>query len=92
MLAWFQHRFVFIHPFQDYNGRTARMLTIYILLKLDLPPIELKAEQTEDRKRYLKAIQKADVEDYSLLEQLIGQVPSEMLQSSYLINEEKDKH
>ena len=22
LLAWFQHRFVYIHPFQDYNGRT----------------------------------------------------------------------
>ncbi|MDO8452051.1 MAG: Fic family protein [bacterium] len=30
LLAWFQHRFVFIHPFQDYNGRIARMLTIFI--------------------------------------------------------------
>ena len=23
LLAWFQHRFVQIHPFNDYNGRTA---------------------------------------------------------------------
>lgn len=80
LLAWFQHRFVFIHPFQDYNGRTARMLTILILLKLDLPPIELNAEKDEDRKRYLTAIQKADEGDYALLEQLIGGALSEALQ------------
>lgn len=28
LLAWFQHRFVWIHPFKDYNGRVARLLTI----------------------------------------------------------------
>lgn len=81
LLAWFQHRFVFIHPFQDYNGRTARMITILILLKLNLPPIELRAEKKTDRKQYLTAMQKADDGDYSLLEQLIGQALSEILQS-----------
>lgn len=79
LLSWFQHRFVFIHPFQDYNGRTARMLTIFILLKLDLPPIEIKIEKEADRKRYLKAMQKADGGDYSLLEQLLGAALSESL-------------
>lgn len=81
LLAWFQHRFVFIHPFQDYNGRTARMLTILILLKLNLPPIELKAEKETDREQYLAAMQKADKGEYSLLEQLIGEALSEALQT-----------
>ena len=27
LLSWFQHRFVWIHPFKDYNGRVARLLT-----------------------------------------------------------------
>lgn len=79
LLAWFQHRFVFIHPFQDYNGRTARMLTILMLLKLNLPPVELKAEKGSDRKRYLTAMQNADKGDYSLLEKLICQALSEIL-------------
>lgn len=82
LLAWFQHRFVFIHPFQDYNGRTARMLTIFILLQVDLPPLELKVEREEDRKQYLLAMQKADEGDYSLLEQLIGEALNETLQLS----------
>lgn len=68
LLAWFQHRFVFIHPFQDYNGRLARMLTTLILFQLNLPPIELKAETGEDRKRYLKAMQEADDRGFSSLE------------------------
>ena len=79
LLAWLQHGFVFIHPFQDYNGRTARMLTILILLMLDLPPIELKAEKGTDRKRYLASMQRADEGDYLLLEALIGQALSEAL-------------
>lgn len=81
LLAWFQHRFVFIHPFQDYNGRTARMLTVFILLKLNLPPLELQAERETDRKQYISALQNADEGDYSLLEQLVGQALSEALQS-----------
>ncbi|MBU3979180.1 Fic family protein [Patescibacteria group bacterium] len=84
LLAWFQYRFVFIHPFQDYNGRTARMLTILILLKLNLPPIELKAEKEVDRKQYITAMRKADEGDYSLLEQLIGEALSETLLSSQM--------
>lgn len=71
-LAWFQHRFVYIHPFQDYNGRIARMLTIHILLAFNLPPIEIQAETNADRKRYIKALQQADNGNYSLLEQLIS--------------------
>ncbi|PIR78851.1 MAG: hypothetical protein COX79_03940 [Candidatus Levybacteria bacterium CG_4_10_14_0_2_um_filter_36_16] len=79
LLAWFQHRFVLIHPFKDYNGRTARMLTSLILFYLDLPPIELKAETESDRKQYLKAMQKADSGDYSFLENLIGKALIESL-------------
>lgn len=74
LLAWFQHSFVCIHPFQDYNGRMARMLTIFILLKCNLPPVELKAETRADRKQYLTALQKADCGDYSSLENLISKV------------------
>lgn len=82
LLAWFQHRFVFIHLFQDYNGRTARMLTIFILLQLDLPPLELKVDKEENRRQYLAAMQKADEGEYSLLEQLIGEALTETLKLS----------
>jgi Fic family protein len=78
-LAWFQHRFVFIHPFQDYNGRMARMLTILLLLRLNLPPIELKAETKADRRRYLTALQKADNGDFLPLENLVSQALTEAL-------------
>ena len=71
LLAWFQHRFVQIHPFNDYNGRTARMLTILLLFKFNLPPIEIRADKTSDRRTYIKALQNADEGDYLQLEKLI---------------------
>ncbi len=70
-LAWSQHKFLWIHPFQDYNGRIARLLTNVILLNLDLPPIELKIETTIDRKKYITALQEADGGDFKKLENLI---------------------
>lgn len=79
LLAWFQHRFVWIHPFQDYNGRVARMLTILILLKLNLPPVEIKAETGQDRKKYLESMYAADEGNYEKLENLIGSALSESL-------------
>ena len=81
VLAWFQYRFVFIHPFQDYSGRTARMLTSSILLSLNLPPIELQAETEKDRKRYLKAMQKGDEGYLTFLETLINKALSESLEN-----------
>ena len=77
LLAWFQHQLVFIHPFQDYNGRIARMLTVLILLILNIPPIELTANTERDRKRYILAMQQADEGDYNLLEKLISQALTE---------------
>jgi Fic family protein len=80
LLAWFQHRFVVIHPFQDYNGRIARMFTVLILLTRNLPPIEIKAESPTDRKRYITAMQDADAGNFSTLEELIGHALGETLE------------
>lgn len=79
LLANFQHRFVFIHPFVDYNGRMARMLTSYILMRLNLPLIEIKADKGEERKAYIKALQKADKGNYFNLENIISNALNESL-------------
>ena len=50
--------FLRIHPFDDGNGRTARVLANYALLRKDLPPIVIKSE---DRDRYISALQNADL-------------------------------
>ena len=79
LLAWFQHRFVVIHPFQDFNGRLARMLTSFILLKLELPPIEIAANTKTDRDHYLEAMYKADEGDLTKLQKLIETALDESL-------------
>lgn len=72
LIAWFQNRFVWIHPFQDYNGREGRLLTNLILLNLGLPIASIKAETAEDRDRYIQAIKEADKQEYSKLEDLLA--------------------
>lgn len=70
-LAWAHHRFLWIHPFKDYNGRIGRLLINVILLNLDLPPIELKVETKAGRKKYIQALKNADQGNLSELEKLI---------------------
>lgn len=84
LLANFQHRFVFIHPFVDYNGRTARMFTSYILMQLSLPIIEIKADKGQERKAYIGALQKADSGDYRDLENIISIALNESLSRTIL--------
>lgn len=55
--ALFHYKFVCIHPFDDGNGRVARLLMNYILLKNNYPPVIIKSE---DKENYLTALQKAD--------------------------------
>ncbi len=53
----FHHKFEKIHPFSDGNGRTGRMLLIYILIKKGYPPLIV---QKKNRSEYLNGLNKAD--------------------------------
>jgi Fic family protein len=55
--AFFHHRFVYIHPFLDGNGRTARLLMNVVLLRTGYPFTVLL---TVDRPKYLRALGEAD--------------------------------
>ena len=55
--AYIHHEFVRIHPFYDGNGRTARLLTNFYLIRQGYPPIIVKRQ---DRKEYYKGLNKAD--------------------------------
>ena len=72
LLAWFQHQFVWIHPFKDYNGRVARLLTNLLAINIGLPILTIKAETGRDRERYIKALKASDKQDYHKLEKLIA--------------------
>ena len=81
LLALFQHRFVVIHPFVDYNGRISRMFTNYILMREKLPTIEIPVPTSLLRKKYIQALQKADEGNYHALQDVIGKALNESLES-----------
>ncbi|MEZ4850620.1 MAG: Fic family protein [Bacteroidia bacterium] len=55
--AVFHYRFIRIHPFDDGNGRTARILMNFILMQHGYPPVIIK---TEDKENYFAALRQAD--------------------------------
>jgi Fic family protein len=53
----FHYKFIRIHPFDDGNGRTARILMNFILMEFDYPPVIIK---TEDKLNYFAVLRQAD--------------------------------
>jgi len=72
----FHHRFVWIHPFFDGNGRTVRLAMNLLLMKQGFPPaIILK----NDRKKYYEALNQANNGNYSKLILLMCQASERTL-------------
>jgi Fic family protein len=58
------HDFVLIHPFGDGNGRTARILVNYVLMRSGYLPLVVPTQQKD---RYLAALRRADAGDLQAL-------------------------
>jgi Fic family protein len=77
--ADFHHRFVFIHPFSDGNGRTARLLMNLILMTEGYPPAIIKADP-QRRIAYLDALEVASVQqDLEPFELVVAEAVDESL-------------
>lgn len=68
--AEFHYKFIRIHPFDDGNGRTARILMNFILMQFHYPPVIVK---TEDKANYFAALQLADVGNIEAFIEYIAQ-------------------
>lgn len=58
--AILHHRFIVIHPFGDGNGRTARLLVNYHLMRHGLMPLVVRSA---DKSNYLRCLKLADAGD-----------------------------
>ncbi|MCQ2237150.1 MAG: Fic family protein [Bacteroidales bacterium] len=66
LAALFHYRYIRIHPFEDGNGRIARLMVNYILARHGYPMIVVRSRKKSD---YLEALHKADL--------LVGAAPSD---------------
>lgn len=58
LASLFHYRYIRIHPFEDGNGRIARLLVNFILLRADYPMVIVRSS---DKDKYLSALNKSDI-------------------------------
>ena len=67
LLAFAEGRFLSLHPFPDFNGRTIRLFLLELLRRLDLPRVTLAPESETEREQYFLALEAADQLDWQPL-------------------------
>lgn len=70
LAALLHHKLVYIHPFFDGNGRTARLLMNIVLLKVGYP---LAVILKNDRQKYYRVLQSADQGNMAPLVRFVAQ-------------------
>jgi len=80
LATWFHHAFTTIHPFQDGNGRMARLLTSLIFIKFGYFPFTVLRE--EAKAKYIEALEQADKGEFQPLVTYFGEVQKRNIQKA----------
>jgi Fic family protein len=83
--TWFHHAFTTIHPFQDGNGRVARLLTSLIFIKYGYFPFTVLRE--EAKVKYIESLEKADNGNPQELINYFGEVQKRNIQKALNVKE-----
>ncbi len=70
-LVYAHHEFIKIHPFNNGNGRTGRILMNIVALKFGYQLLNIYHQKGNERGTYIAAMRAADNGDYSALSNLI---------------------
>lgn len=79
LAAEFHYKFIRIHPFDDGNGRVARLLMNFIMMQGGYPPAIIK---TDDKEYYYAALRQADA---GILEPFLAYIAQNVVSSLELM-------
>lgn len=86
----FKTKFIKIHPFSDFNGRTSRILLNYMLVRYGYPTVTIKGSQKD---KYLTAMDAAIVEEnYTPIIELIKGLMNKRCDKYISIIQEQQRH
>ncbi len=85
LAAWVHHAFTTIHPYQDGNGRVARLLGSLILIRGGLFPLTVLRE--EAKVKYLEALEKADSGNPQPFVSYLGEIQKRNIQEALNVQE-----
>ncbi|MCP9490940.1 MAG: Fic family protein [Solirubrobacteraceae bacterium MAG38_C4-C5] len=83
--AFLHHRFTQIHPFQDGNGRVARVLASLVLLRAGWFPLTIDRERKGD---YIETLEAADLGNLKYLSEMIAHLQRKELVTALSIGDQ----